>query len=57
MYEFLTLIGNTTGTDIYSSGQNILGANSYLLISAGPDAVYFDNDDVVSDGQTTKANE
>jgi prepilin-type N-terminal cleavage/methylation domain-containing protein len=56
MEAFLPLIGNTPATSVgtpsntYSSTQNILGINSYLLISAGPDAQYFDGDDVVFGG-------
>ncbi|NNM84333.1 MAG: prepilin-type N-terminal cleavage/methylation domain-containing protein [Phycisphaerales bacterium] len=60
--SFYSLIGNPgTGTGTLGSpgggedntidaGQNILGRNSYLLVSAGPDGIYFTGDDVVVGG-------
>ncbi|HMD54517.1 MAG TPA: prepilin-type N-terminal cleavage/methylation domain-containing protein [Phycisphaerae bacterium] len=52
MYQFLQLIGaNGNATNTFSAGQNILGANGYLLMSAGLDQTYFDSDDIVYGGQ------
>ncbi len=49
---FLALLGATNGSaNVTVGGQTILGSNSYLLVSAGPDGVYFSADDIVQSGK------
>ena len=48
--SFYQLIGDTSEDNTIDAGQNILGRNSYLLVSAGPDGIYFTGDDVVVGG-------
>ena len=48
--SFYQIIGDTSEDNQIDAGQNILGRNSYLLVSAGPDGIYFTGDDVVVGG-------
>lgn len=49
---FLALLGATNGSaDAAVQGQTILGSNTYLLVSAGPDGTFFTGDDIVQSGR------
>ncbi len=53
---FLALLGATTGggssnPDMTVAGQTILGSNTFLLVSAGPDGTFFTGDDIVQSGR------
>ncbi len=53
---FLALLGATTGSgssnaDMTVAGQAILGSNTFLLVSAGPDGTFFTGDDIVQSGR------
>ncbi len=53
---FLALLGATTGSGSSSAnltvaGQTILGSNTFLLVSAGPDGKFFTGDDIVQSGR------
>ena len=43
---FFQSLGSSAGTNAVTTGA-VLGSDSYLLISAGPDGIYFNNDDIV----------
>ena len=45
-YLFLQLVGDKTGTNS-STGETIIGSNSYLLVAPGPSQVYFAGDNLV----------
>ncbi len=44
---FNTIRPNGSGNNGYLNGGSLMGSDSYLLISAGPDGIYFTADDVV----------
>ncbi len=51
---FLSLLGakGPAGTIAnYQAGETILGSDSFLLVSAGPDGTFFTGDDIVSSGR------
>ena len=52
---FLALLGatNTSGAtpNLTEQGQTILGSNTFLLVSAGPDGKFFTGDDIVQSGR------
>lgn len=47
---FLALLGATNGNTT-AAGQTILGSNTFLLVSAGADATYFNGSNIVMSGR------
>jgi hypothetical protein len=47
--EFLKLLG--AKANAIAAGEKVMGRDSYLLVSAGPDGEYFTSDDIVHAGK------
>jgi len=45
---FLSLVGDANGNNTIDAGEMIANRDAYLLVSAGPDGVYFTADDLIN---------